>query len=62
MIDNDDPALAEQLQALKSQRSSINREVSLLQQSSAVGASAITSDRVARFAEAINSAMASKRL
>ncbi len=58
MIDNDDPDLAEQLQALKSQRSNINQEVSLLQQSSA-GTSAITNDRVIRFAEALRSAIAS---
>ena len=59
VMDNDDPDLAEQLQALKAQRHQINQEIILLQQSSSAGASAITSERLVRFADTMRNAMAS---
>ncbi len=58
-LENDDPDLAEQLQALKAQRGHICQEIDLLQQASSVVGSAITTDKLTRLADLMRQAMAS---
>ena len=58
-MDNDDPDLTEQLQALKAQRGHVGQEIDLLQQASSVVGSAITADKLTRLADLMRQAMAS---
>lgn len=58
LIESDDPDLANQMQALKTQRVQATQEVQLFEQSATAGNATITEAKLARFANAIRQAMA----